>query len=102
VTTRADPQGRPTIDLIADAETHLVPVGRLDFATSGLLLRPTTPRLADILTDPANAIPRVSHHRSRSMGQQKPAGKGGVVDAAEVLSAKEVVPRKVSGESRTW
>ncbi len=36
MTTRSDPQGRPTVfDLVADAEAHLVAVGRLDLATSG-------------------------------------------------------------------
>ena len=60
VTTRADPQGRPTVfDLVAGVETHLAAVGRLDLATSGLLLFTNDTRLADILTDPANAIPRV-------------------------------------------
>lgn len=60
VTTRRDPEGRPTVyDTLRDLETHVVPVGRLDFATSGLLLLTNDTRLADWLTDPANAIVRV-------------------------------------------
>ena len=60
VTTRRDPQGRPTVfDLVSSVEGHLVAVGRLDLATSGLLLLTTDTRLADWLTDPKNRVPRV-------------------------------------------
>lgn len=59
VTTRRDPQGRRTVfDLLGDAAAGLVAVGRLDLASAGLLLLTNDTRLADWLTDPANAIPR--------------------------------------------
>jgi 23S rRNA pseudouridine2605 synthase len=59
VTTRRDPEGRPTVfDLVRDAGPHLVAVGRLDLASSGLLLFTNDTRLASLLTDPANAVPR--------------------------------------------
>ena len=39
VVTLSDPQGRPTVaDLLADAEAAVVPVGRLDVRTEGLLI----------------------------------------------------------------
>ena len=60
VTTRRDPDGRPTAyDLVRDAGPHLQAVGRLDLASSGLLLFTTDTRLAAALTDPANAVSRV-------------------------------------------
>jgi 23S rRNA pseudouridine2605 synthase len=60
LTARRDPEGRPTVyDLLGDAGTHLVPVGRLDLATTGLLLLTTDTKLANWLTDPAHAVPRV-------------------------------------------
>lgn len=60
VTTRRDPQGRPTAyDLVRDAGPHLQAIGRLDLASSGLLLFTTDTRLSAALTDPANAVPRV-------------------------------------------
>ena len=101
VTTRSDPQGRPTVfDLVADAGTHLSAVGRLDLATSGLLLFTNHTRLADYLTDPSNAIQRVYLVAVRGRWDESKSllVKGGVADASEVLSAAEVVVRKVSGK----
>jgi 23S rRNA pseudouridine2605 synthase len=60
VTTRRDPEGRPTIyDVIGEPARGLIAVGRLDFATSGLLLLTNDTQLAHRITDPANAVPRV-------------------------------------------
>jgi 23S rRNA pseudouridine2605 synthase len=60
VTTRRDPEGRPTAyELVRDAGPHLQAIGRLDLASSGLLLFTTDTRLAAALLDPANAVPRV-------------------------------------------
>ena len=57
--TRVDPRGRPTIDtLLAGLPARVVPVGRLDAASTGLLLLTNDTRLADWLTDPRNAVPR--------------------------------------------
>jgi 23S rRNA pseudouridine2605 synthase len=59
VTTRRDPQGRTTVfDLLGDDAGSLVAVGRLDLASSGLLLLTTDTQLAARLTDPVNAIVR--------------------------------------------
>jgi pseudouridine synthase len=60
VTTRRDPEGRPTVyDVLGAAATGLVAVGRLDLATSGLLLLTSDTHLAHWLTDPANEVPRL-------------------------------------------
>jgi 23S rRNA pseudouridine2605 synthase len=60
VTTRRDPEGRRTVfDAIGDAACGLQAVGRLDLATTGLLLLTTDTQFANWITDPANAVPRV-------------------------------------------
>ena len=60
VTTRRDPEGRATIyDVIGEPARGLVAVGRLDLATSGLLLLTSDTRLANWISDPGNAVPRV-------------------------------------------
>jgi 23S rRNA pseudouridine2605 synthase len=60
VTTRRDPEGRRTIyDVLGEDGEGLVAVGRLDLATSGLLLLTSDTRLADWITDPVHQVPRV-------------------------------------------
>src|SRR5215471_11364536 len=60
VTTRIDPEGRRTIyDVLGEPGQGLIAVGRLDLATSGLLLLTSDTRLADWIADPAHAVPRV-------------------------------------------
>jgi pseudouridine synthase len=63
VTTRADPQQRPTvIDLIGIRE-YIYPVGRLDFESEGLLLLTNDGELAARLTHPSHGVARVYEAR---------------------------------------
>ncbi len=60
VTTRSDPQRRPTVvDLLAGIRDYVYPVGRLDFDSEGLLLLTNDGDLAARLTHPRHAVPRV-------------------------------------------
>src|SRR5205085_862151 len=60
VTTASDPQGRPTVvDLVADHETRVVPVGRLDADTTGALLLTNDGPLAHRLAHPRYEVEKV-------------------------------------------
>jgi 23S rRNA pseudouridine2605 synthase len=64
VTTRSDPQGRPTVmDLLAGVRDYVYPVGRLDFDSEGLLLLTNDGDLAARLTHPSHGVPRVYEAR---------------------------------------
>jgi len=64
VTTRSDPQRRPTvIDLLAGVREYVYPVGRLDFESEGLLLLTNDGDLAARLTHPRHGVPRVYEAR---------------------------------------
>jgi 23S rRNA pseudouridine2605 synthase len=53
VTTYSDPQGRPTVyDLMRDAGAWVIPVGRLDLDTTGLLIMTNDTEFAERLTNP--------------------------------------------------
>lgn len=64
VTTRSDPQRRPTvIDLVQGVREYVYPVGRLDYDTEGLLLLTNDGDLAARLTHPSHGVPRVYEAR---------------------------------------
>lgn len=60
VTTREDPQGRPTVyDLLPSRFTSLFHVGRLDLESEGLLLLTNEGEIANRLTHPSHEVDRV-------------------------------------------
>lgn len=99
VTTRSDPEGRATVLDLVGGSAHLMPVGRLDWATSGLLLLTNDSRLADWLTDPGNRVPRtyVATVRGRVDAEAAARMRRGVVERGESLRAERVEIRKASG-----
>jgi 23S rRNA pseudouridine2605 synthase len=99
VTTSSDEKNRPTVfSLIKDGGLHLSAVGRLDWATSGLLLLTNDTRLADWLTDPRNGIQRVylATVRERVTDDELDRLRAGINDAGQELLAREIVLRKSS------
>jgi 23S rRNA pseudouridine2605 synthase len=59
ITTFKDPEHRPTVyDLIQDAGQWVVPVGRLDQDSSGLLLLTNDTRFAERMTNPDYKVPK--------------------------------------------
>jgi 23S rRNA pseudouridine2605 synthase len=63
VTTRSDPQRRPTVLDLVGAREYIYPVGRLDFDSEGLLLLTNDGDLAARLTHPRHGVPRVYEAR---------------------------------------
>jgi 23S rRNA pseudouridine2605 synthase len=66
VTTRSDPEHRPTVlDLLGGVREYVYPVGRLDFDSEGLLLLTNDGDLAARLTHPRHGVPRIYQARVR-------------------------------------
>lgn len=91
ITTRDDPHGRTTVfDWLGEEGKGLLAVGRLDRDTTGLLILTSDSRLADWLTDPANAIPRL--YRARVRGAVEAAAlrrlEAGIEDRGQLLRAE--------------
>ncbi len=59
VATMSDPEGRPTVrELLSSVGGRVYPVGRLDFATSGILVATNDGELAEALLHPRKAVPK--------------------------------------------
>jgi len=68
VTTRSDPERRPTvIDLLRGVKEYVYPVGRLDYDTEGLLLLTNDGELAARLTHPRHGVERTYEARVAGM-----------------------------------
>jgi 23S rRNA pseudouridine2605 synthase len=100
LTTKRDPEGRPTIYSLLPPELHsLHPVGRLDLHTSGLLLLTNLTRLSSFLTDPVNAIPRIYivGVEGRVLEEALRNMEAGIEDDGEILKARSAALLKSSG-----
>jgi 23S rRNA-/tRNA-specific pseudouridylate synthase len=59
VSTMSDPEGRPTVaTLVKTLKVRVFPVGRLDFATSGVLLMTNDGELSAALLHPRKSVPK--------------------------------------------
>ena len=63
VTTRSDPQRRPTVIDLIGIPDYVYPVGRLDFDSEGLLLLTNDGELAARLTHPSHGVERIYEAR---------------------------------------
>lgn len=102
MTTMHDPGGRTTVfDLLGALTARVVAAGRLDYASSGLLVLTSSTRLAAWLTDPDNAIPRVYVVTVRGAVDDATAAAlcAGIEDCGargETLAAHDITVRKRS------
>ena len=99
VTTASDEKGRRTVfDLLPPEFRTLHPVGRLDMASTGLLILTNDTRLSARLTDPANAVLRTYIVTVAGEFTAENVGRvlAGVMDAGELLKPAGVTLRKAS------
>ncbi|WP_439546134.1 pseudouridine synthase [Sandarakinorhabdus sp.] len=83
LTAARDPAGRPTImDILPPDLPRVVPVGRLDMNTEGLLLLTTDGELKRALELPSSSIPRV--YRVRAFGEVTQAALESLADGATI------------------
>jgi 23S rRNA pseudouridine2605 synthase len=108
VTTTHDPQQRATVyECLHDADLpFVVPVGRLDKASEGLLLLTNDSRWAARLMDPASHVDRTYHVQVR--GTDLPGAMAriaaGVTEAAtgELLTVKSIALLRTGSRQGAW
>jgi 23S rRNA pseudouridine2605 synthase len=92
VTTRSDPQGRPTVmDLLKGVKEYVYPVGRLDYDSEGLLLLTNDGDLAARLMHPSHEVEKVYEARVRGVPAPEDLerlAKGVVIDGRRTAPAK--------------
>jgi 23S rRNA pseudouridine2605 synthase len=92
ITTRSDPQGRPTVmDLLKGVKEYVYPVGRLDYDSEGLLLLTNDGELAARLMHPSHEIEKVYEARVRGVPAPEDLerlAKGIVLDGRRTSPAK--------------
>lgn len=99
VTTARDEKGRRTVfDLLPPEFRTLHPVGRLDMASTGLLILTNDTRLSAWLTDPANSVLRtyVVTVTGNFGPESLRRAQEGVMDEGELLKPSGIILRKTS------
>lgn len=101
VITRSDEHGRRTIfDLLPEQLQSFHPVGRLDMATTGLLLLTNDTSFSAYLTDPINAIRRtyIVSVKGKVTDQEVEELIRGILDRGEFLKPLKLTLRKSSNK----
>ncbi len=83
LTTAHDPKGRPTIyDKLPPDLPRVMPIGRLDRNTEGLLLLTTDGELKRAMELPSSGVPRT--YRARAYGEVSQAALEDLIDGIEI------------------
>jgi 23S rRNA pseudouridine2605 synthase len=98
VTTRSDPQGRPTVmDLLKSVKEYVYPVGRLDYDSEGLLILTNDGDLAAHLTHPRHEVEKVYEARVKGRPDDhdlERLSNGIVIEGRRTAPAKIRVPER--------
>jgi pseudouridine synthase len=104
LTTRSDPQQRPTvIDLLTKGgvREYVYPVGRLDYDSEGLLLLTSDGDLAARLTHPRHGVPREYEARVRGVPARRELerlSRGLIVEGRRTAPAAVTLEKIITGE----
>lgn len=95
ITTVEDPQGRPTVMQLLPPDTPkgVVPVGRLDFYTEGVLLFTNDGELAAALLHPRRHVEKTYHVKIR--GEVRPDDIQKLRDGVTLDDGRKTMPAKV-------
>jgi 23S rRNA pseudouridine2605 synthase len=92
ITTRSDPQGRPTVmDLMKGVHEYVYPVGRLDYDSEGLLILTNDGDLAARLTHPRHEVEKVYEARVKGVPDEhalERLAKGVTIEGGRTAPAK--------------
>jgi 23S rRNA pseudouridine2605 synthase len=107
VTTRSDPEGRPTVmELLKGVEARVYPVGRLDFNTEGVLILTNDGDLAHGLMHPSREVEKVYRVKLRGVidNAQIAELRAGVTldDGARTAPAKVALVGTTEGGHNSW
>ena len=104
LTTAFDPQGRRTVyGLLDDVREWVVPVGRLDRDTTGLLLLTNDTALADAVTDPSSRLPKTYVVKSTTrLADEQLASLARGVNLDDGPTERAQVRRLRDGDHRTF
>jgi len=105
VSTLSDPEGRPTVaELVRRAPARVYPVGRLDFATSGVLLMTNDGDFANGLLHPRGGVPKTYVIKVSGLMEEEDLARwreGVVLDDGERTLPAEVALLRYEGD-KTW
>jgi 23S rRNA pseudouridine2605 synthase len=107
ITSRADPQRRPTvIDLLTKGgvREYVYPVGRLDYDSEGLLLLTSDGDLAARLTHPRHGVPREYQVRVRGVPDRHTLDRlssGITIDGRRTAPAEITLERVLEGDAQS-
>ncbi len=102
VTTRRDPEGRPTVMDLVPPVVGLFPVGRLDVTTEGLILLTNDGAFAERVSHPRYEVPRVYHAKVRGVPDAQTLGRlrRGVRVEGETMAVDRV--RVIEAGTNAW
>ena len=102
VTTRSDPQRRPTVIDLVGVRDYVYPVGRLDFDSEGLVLLTNDGDLAAQLTHPSHGVERLRSSGPGRSRRPRPRRlrRGIVIDGRRTAPADVDVNREAKGAGR--